>query len=259
MSELRDERGLVKGIEYVFRPDGAVDWRAMIPSEYLVINKDYKDEITARYNKAFKDLDPREVEDRYLLILLGGIKHVLRLRGFVSVEQRVEYCDQYKCVNTCTIKFTPNFETDGAQVIFSDTASASVDSTSGVFRLFIESIAANRAFVRCVRNFLGINIVGKDEFDDRANKTYSKLGPAPEEAETTGYSARHFLEKRCKELDKDGSHSFDKIKARATELKAAGKTKIESNPEEWIDFSSINDKDAYVLLVKINEAAKKKK
>ena len=30
---------------------------------------------------------------------------------------------------------------------------------------FLETIAANRAFVRCVRNFLNVHIVGADEID----------------------------------------------------------------------------------------------
>jgi hypothetical protein len=50
-------------------------------------------------------------------------------------------------------------------VSFEDIANATTDNTSSFAQKFLETIAANRAFVRCVRNFLNVHIVGADEID----------------------------------------------------------------------------------------------
>jgi hypothetical protein len=259
----RDENGLIEGVEYKFKADGTVDWRGMISPEFLIINKEYEKEIVMRYNRDINKINPLEVEDRYLLILLGGIKQVLRLRGYRSVKQEVNYVDGYKCVNTCTIEFIPNFETGGEAVTFSDTASASLDSTSGTFKLFIETIAANRAFVRAVRNGLGINIVGKDEFDDRANKKFAKveeLMKTPEVSEVSGFTPNRLLAAKCVDL----GYTFTQIKDRALTLNSAESSenvKFESDPSAWASFDSIPHPDAYTMLnrLKAKEETKKKK
>src|SRR6056300_486813 len=63
------------------------------------------------------------------------------------------------------MKFSPNYETFGQSVIFQDMANATLDNTSSFATKFLETIACNRAFVRCVRNFLNVHIVGDDEID----------------------------------------------------------------------------------------------
>jgi len=52
-----------------------------------------------------------------------------------------------------------------SRVAFEDIANATIDNTSNFAQKFLETIAANRAFVRCVRNFLNVHIVGADEID----------------------------------------------------------------------------------------------
>ncbi len=64
---------------------------------------------------------------------------------------------------TCTIRWKPNYETEGESVVFSAIGDASPHNTNSFARNFLGPIAENRAFVRCVRNFLKINIVGKEE------------------------------------------------------------------------------------------------
>lgn len=253
----RDEKGLRKGVNHIFNDDKSVNWRAMIPNHFLVFNKEYRKEIETRYNKSLESLDPSQVDDRYLLILLGGIKHVLHLRGFRAVKQHVDYVDQYKCVNTCTIDFLPNFETSGEPMSFSDTASASLDNTYGAFRLFIETISANRAFVRAVRNGLGINITGKDEFDERANKEYLRKAEkeVKEPTESWGNEAKHLLASRCAE---EGI-SFVKFKDRAIEMSKSPDYKFTNDPATWDSFDVIEAIDAMYLIEKVNESARKKK
>lgn len=253
--------GLLEGVSYIYKPDGSIDYRAMIKPEYLAVQSEKKEEVEARFNKKVKDLDLSTLPDYYLIILLGGIKDLLRIRGYKSLTNRVDYVSEQKAVVTTTIEFIGNFETGGEPVIYSDTASASVYSVSGVFQLHLEAIAANRSLVRAVRNALGINIVGKDEFDERANKAYLSSGgaallaakaPAPEVPESTGFAPFNVLSNRCKEL----TISFEKLK----EAAAAYKAELVSDPAQWEDFSSLKDHrtDCYTLLTKINESQIKK-
>jgi len=252
--------GLLENVEYKYLEDGRIDYRAMIKPEFLVVQTDKKDEIETRYNKKVKDLDLLTIPDYYLVILLGGIKDLLRIRGYKSITNHVDYVSESKAVVTTTIEFIPNIETDMQPLVYSDTASASVYSVSGVFQLHLEAIAANRALVRCARNALGINIAGKDEFDEKANKAYIAAGgsavlmgrglPTATLPESTGFAPYNVLSNRCKELD----ISFAKLKDRAITLKS----ELSSDPAEWSDFSSIQHIDAYTLLSKINDSQVKK-
>ena len=52
------------------------------------------------------------------------------------------------------ITYLPNYETNFKEVTFSDVANATIENTSSFAKKFLETIACNRAFVRCVRNFL---------------------------------------------------------------------------------------------------------
>ena len=66
-------------------------------------------------------------------------------------------------VATCKIDWFPNYETGGQPVSFSAIGDASLSNTFDFAQNYLAAIAENRAFVRCVRNFLKINIVAKDE------------------------------------------------------------------------------------------------
>lgn len=260
MSFTRLPNGLLEGVDYRYTPDGRIDWRSMIKAEYLAVQSERKVEVETRYRKAIKDLDLHTVEDYYLIILLGGIKDLLRMRGARAVRQTVDSVTDNQVVCTCSIDFVPNFETGGEPFTFTDVASASVYSVSGVFQLHLAAIAANRAFVRCVRNGLGIGIAGKDEFDVAANKEYlSKRGSiiAPsvtESADTpspaTGFAAQNILEGLCRQVN----ITFDMLKTQAA--KYAAELKID--PATWTSFVSVQDLDAYVLIGKIKEAKAKR-
>ena len=77
----RDQHGLLANVDYVFNEDGSVNWRAMIKDEQLFPNRSW-------FDSRKKDL-PNSIEglkDHQLLIKLGGIKELARLRGFSSVS-----------------------------------------------------------------------------------------------------------------------------------------------------------------------------
>lgn len=154
----RDSQGLISGVDYVFNEDGAINWRAMVKSQYLVPDR----------NKT-QETDVTKLPDTQLIILLGGIKELAQIRGFTSVKYAVKCpCPDY-VVATCSIEWIPNYETEGKVVTFSSIGDASPNNTSSFARNYLAAIAENRAFVRCVRSFLKINIVGKDELGEQVH------------------------------------------------------------------------------------------
>ena len=64
----------------------------------------------------------------------------------------------------CRIAWLPNYESL-CGLEYEDVANATLDNTDSFGAKFLETIACNRAFVRCVRNYLNIHIVGADEID----------------------------------------------------------------------------------------------
>ena len=166
----RTEHGLLYNVNYIYQDDGFVNWKAMIDPKFLYLNADVKrrSKIETKYGKKFEEIKINEdkVDDSDLCIALGGIKQLLRLRGYSSVHYTIhESSDHYASVN-CTIYFAPNFETSDKEVRFSDNACAHFDNTSGFGKAYLLEICTNRAFCRCVRNFLSINIVAADELSN---------------------------------------------------------------------------------------------
>ncbi len=150
----RDDNGLLTNppIGYVFNEGGSVDWRKMVRTEFLVANK-----------QRTQETDVSKLEDRDLLILLGGIKELAQIRGFTDVSYNVHKASQDYFSTSCTIEWIPNYETDNKSVTFSALADAHQDNTYSFASNFLAATAENRAFVRCVRNFLKINVVGQEE------------------------------------------------------------------------------------------------
>lgn len=168
----RNEFGLLEGVEYKFNEDGSVNWRAMIKSEHLYPNREWFDSRKLPMPESVEGL-----ADNQLLMKLAGIKELARLRGFTSVNYTLKTLDHNYATAVCQINWIPNYETSGQAVTFSSTANATLDNCSGFGIKFLEPIAENRAFVRAVRNFLNIHIVGDDEIDKSKNKVaYEESG-----------------------------------------------------------------------------------
>lgn len=255
----RNSDGLVEGVEYVYQSDGTINWRAMINPAHLVFNKQYEKSIVKKYGDVpfsslkVSDIGVSNVSDRDVLILLPGIKELAKLRGYKKVIPHVDLALDNRCVVTTQITWIGNFETGGQEVEFGDVGSASIINTSDFGKMFLEPIAANRAFVRAVRNFLGIHIVGQDEV---------KLdGPAQEQPQTA--EAEH-LEQLAGSLSITETlqtaaascklGDFDKFRARVMEKH---KEIITSDPTTWSTWSDIPVKDVYRLLDRMKNAGKK--
>jgi hypothetical protein len=173
MTYKRNELGLLEGVKYEYNEDGSINWRAMVASEHLYPNKGWFEMRNQPMPRSVEGL-----EDNQLLIKLSGIKELAKLRGFDGVRYEVIKCELDHVAVKCRIHWTPNFEAGSyyslkagqedyfnSRVSFEDIANATTNNTSSFAQKFLETIAANRAFVRCVRNFLNVHIVGADEID----------------------------------------------------------------------------------------------
>ena len=232
----RDNYGLIETQEYIHEEDGSINWRAMIKDEHLYPNKDY----FLRFDKEV----PESIEglkDNQLLIKLSGIKELARLRGIKSSKFITEKLDDdYVVVKSC-IKFIGNYETSMEDVYFEEVANATYNNTDGFSAKFLESIAANRAFVRCVRNFLNIHIVGADEIDKSDGEPINK----EEVAGIKDTTPNALLEKKAKAIGFVDFESFKKGKMR--ELWKEDKYKNE-NTSHWESYQDIEPKEARILL-----------
>jgi hypothetical protein len=133
--------------------------------------------------------------------------------------------------------FVPNYETEGKHVSFEDIANATLENTSSFATKFLETIAANRAFVRCVRNFLNIHIAGYDEIDHSGKKSSSG-------SSTVSLTPQGILEKHCED---SGIASFDNFLEKLRIWWANGEYKNES-ASEWSSYKNIPAKEARVLI-----------
>ena len=231
----RDESGLISNVDYQFNDDGSVDWRSMIKEEYLFPNKSW-------FDLRKKDC-PRTIEglkDHQLLIKLGGIKDLARLRGFSSLSYDLVKCDPDHVAVICKMTFIPNFETNGQSVTFEDVANATTENTSSFAKKFLETIACNRAFVRCVRNFLNVHIVGDDEIDKSDNTKTTK-------SSSNELSPTSFLKKQLS--DNHGITEYQDFIPLLRKLHQAKKIDISTETiKSWKSFDDISAKDCRILL-----------
>jgi len=198
----RDTDGLIRQpkVDYVFNEDGFVDWRKMVKPEFLYANRQKTNEN-----------DVSKLQDHELIIKLGGIKELAQVRGYTNVAYRITSpCPEYIAA-TCSIDWIPNFETEGKAVTFSSVGDASPMNTSGFASVFLGPIAENRAFVRCVRNFLRINIVGQEELGGNG----TRVAPPQQHISNQSPSASGFNPKDVLiSLMKEKGISLDQIKKR---------------------------------------------
>jgi hypothetical protein len=208
----RSKDGLINNVDYLFTEDGLIDWRKMVKPEHLVPNKDRTSET-----------DVTKLKDYQLIILLGGIKELAQIRGYADVSYEVTAPHHEYVVATCSIKWIPNYETEGREVTFSAVGDASPRNTNSFASNFLGPIAENRAFVRCVRNFLKINIVGKEELGGNDAPSTSATNSSSVTSDTS-MDPRSML----KAVMSEKGVSFEKIKAK---LVAEGCEEAESMQE----------------------------
>jgi hypothetical protein len=238
-SYVRNDFGLLDNVDYIFNEDGSIDWRSMVKEEHLFPNKLWFE----RFNKPIpKTVDG--LKDHQLLIKLSGIKELARLRGFSSVSYSTYTCEEHHVAISCTINFIPNYETNYEPISFEDVANATIHNTSSFAKKFLETIACNRAFVRCVRNFLNIHIVGMDEMDT-STPSESSSNNANSNSFNGSFSIHATLEKFSRESL--GCNNFECFKDYLLNLKSSG-SYINKNVDDWHNYEDIPSKEARILL-----------
>lgn len=230
----RNEHGLLESVEYEFNQDGSVNWRAMISPEHLYPNKDHFEMRKMPVPDSIEGL-----EDNQLLIKLGGIKELAKLRGFNNVTYDVTESSDSRVVVQCMINWTENYESSCSQT-FASIANATTHNTNGFAAKFLECIAENRAFVRTVRNFLGIHIVGADEIDSSKNK--SPIVAPPSSSGAKDISPQGILKEKA-------GTDFNSFKESLRAWYKAGT--YTNDPEaikEWSDYKDVPAKECRKLL-----------
>lgn len=235
----RDADGLIEGIDYRFDDEGFIDWRAMVSPDMVYPNREW----FLRNDKPVPE-STEGLEDHQLLIKLGGLKKLLRLRGYSSVDFTVKNIADGHVVATAVIGFTPNYETDGEHIVYSEVANARDDNTDGFGEKFLETFACNRAFARCIRNALNINIVSNEEMDKSGAKKASTGGADSSAPATSGFSPQDSLQNKANEK---GFNTFPKFLQRLRELWEDGVYKNDQ-VGNWKSFKDVPAKDARTLI-----------
>lgn len=227
----RLENGLVAGVEYIYDESGYVDWRKMLKKEHL-----------APKEKA-KSKNVEELEDKDLFILLPGIKYLAFLRGFDSVSYKVNYVSSEYVSVGCKIQWIGNYETDFREIEFESLANATIYNCDPFVRPFLETIAENRAFTRCVRNFLKIHVVGEEEInkgskiDDMGDQVPENSGDSADPHEVLS----NILEKK--------NTNFEKLKAKLI-------AKEFPNASKWSKITDIPKTTVFDLIGQIKQKEK---
>ena len=244
----RDNHGLLENVNYKFNDDGSVDWRAMIKPEFLYANKEWFEARNMDIPTTTEGL-----QDNQLLVMLGGIKELAKLRGYTSVNYDITNVTEDYFVAKCTINWSNNYESVSEySVIYSDTANATLENTDSFCSKFLETIACNRAFVRCVRNYLGIHIVGADEIDKSEDKAPAK--------KKSGGASQIFAITPTGTLQKTLAEvlnitDFDDFKEY---LRTLWKNEVYKNEDikEWTDFKDVPAKECRIIIALIRKNQK---
>lgn len=235
----RDQYGLIPSVDYVFEENGQINWRAMIKPEFLYVNKGYFERFDKEVPKSTEGLT-----DKQLLIMLGGIKELAALRGFKSVHYNVTHHNDGKYVSaSCQINWLPNYESDNHFTTYQDFANASVENTDEFCHKFLETIACNRAFIRCVRNYLGIHIVGFDEIDKSENGL--SMDSSENDENTSLAKPSSVLQKKSEEKGFKTLKDFRNLFVR--EMWKQGHYKNE-DAKNWNSYDDIPAKDCRKLI-----------
>lgn len=243
-SRKRNELGLFDSVEYSFTEDKRINWNSLVPKEFLVINKSYENQIVEKLGKPLSEVAIDEVEDHQKLMLLGATRFLLELRGFSKLEySRPAYGSDGAVVVECKITFIPNYETDMRETVFSGIGEATKNNASPIgknklneWAYYLAATAENRALIRCVRNYLRISILGKDE-------AASVEAYTPQTTSVSGLSPHSMLQ-----------DILDQKKPKVT-LEILKKTisghyrdSVKSDPLEWASIKDIPPNDVFSII-----------
>lgn len=230
----RNEYGLLVGLNYEFDDLGFVNYRKLIPLEYLVPNRQIFIKRNEPVPKTIEGLDDKEI-----LVLLAGWKWLAKVRGFKSVAHTVLESKPDSAVVKTTVCWRGNYETNNEDICYSALATASINNTESFAQNYLAEIAENRGLSRATRGFLNISLVGADEVGPNKNR---------EEQATSEFKPTEphgVLQNKLKEHGK----SFEKFKQEWIKLK-------HPEAEAWESIGDIPKQDVWVILEMIKKKSK---
>lgn len=226
---------------FILDENGNINWKAMIPAKFLYVNNDIKkrQQIEKKYGKSYEELDPIKdnIADSDLICMLGGLKHLLKLRKYKSVRSSIKESGRdYASVN-CSIVFKGRQDIKGEEedVEYSDNACAHTDNTTNFAKHYLLEMATNRALARCIRSFLNINVVSKEELSENSNLV--EEAPQNDDIPT----------KKLEEVMKNNNITFDMLRERMVKDSIKGAA----------DFKSVKDVPGEIKFVYIDKIKKK--
>lgn len=263
--------GLVAGQTYRYTPEGKIDYRSMVPTQFLYVAHEYRDRVVAEQGKPLNEIDVLKVKDDWLRIRVGGLNYLAHLRGVQSCTYPHFVSRDGYAATVCQITFIGNSESGMQPETWSSMASATLRSVDKQFIPYLETFAENRAFGRCVKRALQINILSDVEVGGESKKAAgedsSDVAAPPDSTEApTGFQPFHYLITKCRDnKDAKGKPSpitFTLLKASAVEMNAntppeRANERCVSDPASWEGFESIPPADVWLLMGKIEAAAAK--
>lgn len=241
----RNGYGLLENVDYKFKADQSVDWRALIAPEFIVPNREVFMRRGIDVSKMTKPDVAKlvsESEDKDLLILLAGFKELASIRGVSNVLFSSSSSESFAFAQ-CRISFIGNYETGGQPIEFASTADAHPNNTSGFGKAFLTTISENRAFSRCVRNALKIFILGMDELGAQ--------GSAVEEAPSTNSSTSpHGI---LEAMLKAKNSTFERLKNSLIVKSQAEEYKKWAVADKWTTLNDLDPRMVYEIIKMIQE------
>lgn len=195
--------GLLPTVTYKYNDEGLIDWTAMLKPDHFFPNR-YNFE--KRGEKVPKTADGLEDCDK--LVGLFGLKSVARIRGYESVEFSTPKLENGYVTVKCRIVWVPNFENPKGLMV-EEVANATSTNVGLMVKPYLETVAANRAFSRAVRNSLHIRIVSEEEVGEISEEAQDENG-APKTLSPVGVLMEYAKERKV--------NNFEELKAKIISL-----------------------------------------
>jgi len=235
----RDHCGLIKGLEYEFDSLGFVNYKKLIPREFLYPNKQYFQKRKLAVPNSIDDLS-----DSQLICALNGYRLLGAIRGFKSIKHKIISESYDKVVIETKIIWIGNYETGFKDVAYTALSTASLSNTFDFAQNYLAEIAQNRGECRAIRGFLRIPIVASDELgppqkeDEEKDSQKAKFAPAGPHA---------ILQKKLNEKNT----SWDKFKESCIKKNIPGS-------DTWTDLASLETTQVVTLVDLMNKKEEEK-
>ena len=159
------------------------------------------------------------------------------MRGYSELDPKIHTaCREYVAAE-CRITWLPHRDVGMRVEKTGGNAMATLSNTDGFTQAYLCEMAQNRAFARCIRDYLGIEIVSKEEVN-----AISETGETNANSAQTTENPTDVYATLQAEMDRT-KHSFEFIKARLIEKQFKGAE----------GFESINDIPKYKVIALIKK------